>query len=153
MDQWKKAKVPLTRLAPKRKAVTFTPNVDKSVMAYIEDVKKSNGNDNVILIDVRTPEEFDASSDKSDGRIPGSININHKDFLTADSEAYKSKEELETIARQYGLSPDKELIFYCKTSVRGAVGYIAFKNILGYPNVKVYDGAYEEWKTKYDLVK
>lgn len=153
MGEWKKARVPLTRMATKAKAVTFTPNVDKTTLATIEDVRKGQNDDNVIIVDVRTPEEFDGSSDKSDGHIPGAININHKDFLTEDTEAFKSKEELETIAKQYGITPDKTLIFYCKTSIRGAVGYVVFKNILEYPNVKLYDGAYVEYKTKYDLAK
>ena len=54
---------------------------------------------------------------------------------------------------ELGISSSDELIFYCRTSVRGAVLYVAFKEILGYTNVKIYDGAYTEWETKYDFEK
>mgnify|MGYP000680751011 FL=1 len=55
------------------------------------------------------------------------------------------------IAEKYGLTPDKEIIFLCKTSVRGSVAYVAFKNVLGYENVKLYDGACAEWCSKHPL--
>ena len=57
------------------------------------------------------------------------------------------------MAGKHGLSADKEIIVYCKTSVRGAVIYVALVDILGYKNVKVYDGALAEWETKNEVVK
>lgn len=153
MDQWKKVRVPLTRMPAKVKPATFTANVDNSIMADMAYVNAHKGDANVKLLDARTPEEFNGTSDPpSKGHIPGAINLNHKDVLTS-KEAFKSKADLEAIATKLGISPNDEVILYCKTSVRGAVLFVAFKDILGYKNVKVYDGAYAEWETKYDLVK
>jgi thiosulfate/3-mercaptopyruvate sulfurtransferase len=152
MDAWKKVRVPLTRMPAKAKAATFTPSLNKAIYADMAQVKAAKGKAKVI--DARTPEEFNGTSEKpvSPGHIPGAININHKDFLTAN-EAFKSKAELEALAAKHGISASDEIILYCKTSVRGAVLFVAFKDILGYNNVKVYDGALEEWQVSNEVVK
>ena len=153
-NTWKKSRIMLTSKLPKaRKAVTFTPNVDETMYASTAYVETTLPDPNVILIDVRSAEEYNGdkvvSGDKK-GHIPGSINIDYLDLETAVG-AFKSVKDLEAIAAKYGITPDKELIFLCKTSIRGAVAYVAFKNVLGYKNVKLYDGACAEWCTKHPL--
>lgn len=140
MDMWKKSRVPITKMPTSRKATTFTPSVNKDVMCVLNGVKSGS----VELLDVRTPEEFNGTADNSDGHLPGSININYTEFLT-DTEAFKSKEEMEKLAAKYGLTPDAVIVGYCRTSVRATVMYAALVNVLGYTNVKVYDGAYLEY--------
>lgn len=154
MDEWKKVRVPLTRMPASVKAVKFTPSVDNSTIADMAYVKAHLGDANVKLIDARTPEEFNGTSTDpvSKGHIQGALNLNHKDVLNSKN-AFKSKADLEAIAAKLGVSANNEIILYCKTSIRGAVLYVAFRDILGYSNVKIYDGAYAEWETKYDLVK
>ena len=154
MNQWKKVRVPLTRMPAAAKPTTFTANVDKSVYVDMAYVKTNLANDNVKIVDARTKAEFNGTSDNptSDGHIPGAINLDHKDLLT-DSEAFKTKDAIAAVAAQAGISAGNEIILYCRTSVRGAVLYVAFKEILGYSNVKIYDGAYTEWATKYDFEK
>ena len=154
MDQWKKVRVPLTRMPASVKPATFTANVDNSTSTDMAYVKAHIGDPNVKLIDARTPEEFNGTSTDpvSKGHIQGALNLNHKDVLNSNN-SFKSKADLEAIASKLGVSANNEIILYCKTSIRGAVLYVAFRDILGYGNVKIYDGAYAEWETKYDLVK
>ena len=45
------------------------------------------------------------------------------------------------------VTSDKEVILYCASSVRAGIVFMALKDILGYPNVTVYDGAYYEWES------
>lgn len=151
-DEWRKARIVLVSAPTAAKPTVFTPKVDPTILASISDVEKAKDNPKVILIDVRAADEFNGTAEKSNGHIPGAINIDHKDFLT-DSEGYKTAEEIKALVEKAGASPDKTIILYCITSIRGAVGYVAFKNILGYPNVKLYDGAEQEWITKHELVK
>ncbi len=143
MMAFKKARVPLTSVPAKRKPVSFAPSIDKSVIADINYVKSGKAK----LIDARTPEEHNGTADNSDGHLPGAININYKDFLD-EHDAFKSKEELEKLVGKYGITASTPVVAYCRTSVRAAVIYVAFKNILGYDNIKVYDGAYAEWVWK-----
>ena len=140
MDMWKKSRVPITKMPSSVKATTFTPNVNAKILATTADVKSGKAT----VIDVRTHEEYVGSADNSDGHIPKSININYVDFLT-DTEAFKSKEEMQKVASKYGLTADTKIIGYCRTSVRATVIYAALVNVLGYKNVEVYDGAYLEW--------
>lgn len=154
--QWKKLRLTVTSKVPKkRKPVVFTPIINESIYASTEYVNATLDSTSVVLIDVRTPEEFEGgkavTGDKK-GHIPGSININYT-ALETETGAFKSKEALEAIAKKYNLTPDMELIFLCKTSVRGAVAYVAFKNVLGYEKVKLYDGACTEWCTKHPLIE
>jgi thiosulfate/3-mercaptopyruvate sulfurtransferase len=154
INEWKKARIMLTAQAPKsRKPVTFTPTVNDAIYASTDYVSENLKNPNVILVDVRTADEYTGvkavKGDKK-GHIPGSINIDYVEFET-ETGAFKSKEDLMAIAEKYGLTPDKEIIFLCKTSVRGAVAYAAFKNVLEYENVKLYDGACAEWCSKHPL--
>ena len=57
----------------------------------------------------------------------------------------KPNGELKTLFESKGITSNKTAIVYCETSVRAGVIYLALKG-LGYPNVKVYDGAYIEWQ-------
>lgn len=144
-DQWRKARIMVTSAPAKGKATTFTANVKPAMLANITDVKSSITDPNVILIDNRKSEEFSGADSKSPGHIKGSINLFWEDLVT-DTKAFKSKEELQAVAKATGITPDKEIIFYCNTGILAAVGYVAFVEILEYPNVKLYEGAMEEWK-------
>lgn len=153
-EEWKKARLMLTSKVPKaRKPVTFTPTVNETLYASTDYVFENVKNPNVVLVDVRSAAEYNGEKavkgDKA-GHIPGSINIDYKEFETA-AKAFKSKEQLAELAAKHGITPDKEVIFLCKTSVRGAVAYVAFKNVLGYENVKLYDGACAEWCSVHPL--
>jgi len=144
MGEWGKVRLPLTTAATELKPVTFTPTVDPTILADLEYVKNNKDNDNVVLIDARTVEEYTGEDEKSDGHIPGAINVNYELFLTDDG-AFKSEEDIRALVTELGITPEMEVIAYCKTSVRAAPVFVAFKNILGFENVKVYDGAYNEW--------
>lgn len=144
LEQCRSARVTLTAEAAKLPPVKFTPTIHPEIFASLDEVKANLNKPDVVLVDCRTPDEYNGIKD-SDGHIPGAININHVDFLT-DNGAFKPVEQLQALAEKMNITPDKEVILYCKTSVRAAVGFVAFKNILGYEKVKVYDGAYSEWK-------
>ncbi|MBK6904465.1 MAG: sulfurtransferase [Saprospirales bacterium] len=152
MDEWAKVRLPLVSTATEIKPVTFTPSLNPAVYADIEEVKQSIGNPAVVLIDARTEAEYKGTTEDSQGHIPGAILIDHKTFLT-DTGAFRPEEEIRKIAEDLGITPDMEIITYCKTSVRAAPVFVAFKNILGYEKVKVYDGAYNEWVVENPVVQ
>ncbi len=144
MNQWKMARIPLTKAVVPAKKAVFTPKVNKAMSAEMSAVKTSSTNVNTILVDTRDAVEYDGSFKGSEGHISGAINIPFKEVLNANG-SFKTKAELEDLVSKHGLSADKEIILYCKTRVRASVAYFALKNILEHPNVKVYDGAYNEW--------
>ncbi len=147
MDKWKAARLPLTRNKTAVKATTFTPTINGAIMATAADVKGCSGN--CIVVDSRHVSEFDGTSEKpvSAGHIKGAINVEYKEFLD-DKGAFKSADQLKAVAEKHGLTSGKTIILYCQTSVRATPSFVALKEILGYPNVKVYDGAYNEWEAQ-----
>ncbi len=142
---WRNARVPLTPGATKVTPKTFTAKPNKSIIANIDEVKAGLKDVNTIVVDSRAANEFNGTSEKpvSKGHIKGSINIDYKEFLQANGE-FKSKDEILAVAKKHGLDPDKTVIVYCVTGVRAGPVFVALTGA-GYKNVKVYDGAYNEW--------
>ena len=147
MDKWKAARLPLTRNKTAVKAATFTPAINGAIMATAADVKGCSGN--CVVVDSRHVSEYDGTSEKpvSAGHIKGAINVEYKEFLD-EKGAFKSADQLKAVAEKHGLTSGKTIILYCVTSVRAGPSFVALKEILGYPNVKVYDGAYNEWEAQ-----
>lgn len=146
LTAWKAGRKPVTGAPTKLAATTFTAKPDASLLSNMEEVRSANGNAAFVLVDVRKPDEYagTAETELRKGHIPGAVNLNYE--LALDAKVmYKSNEELKTLFESKGITPDKTIILYCETSVRAGSTYLALKG-LGYPNVKVYDGAYIEWQ-------
>ena len=104
------------------------------------------GDAGTVILDARTEAEYKGTSTekKSNGHIKGAIFLEYTQFLN-DKGAFKSKEEIEGVAKEYDVTADKTVIVYCATGVKAAVLYTALADIAGYQNVKLYDGSYNEW--------
>lgn len=119
--------------------------MDKTLIAKLDYVKAQINmpNDNVVIIDTRSNEEFYA------GTIPGSIHINYINNNYGD-DTYKIPRDIQNTYLDKEITPDMTIILFCKTSVRAAQSYTALKDA-GYKNVKVYDGAWIEYSSQSDL--
>jgi len=146
MKAWRMARKPVTKNPVKRKATTFAVNVNKGAIANIAQVKKASNNSASVIVDVRSADEYKGIKESKlpKGHIPSAINLEFKKVLTTKS-LLKSKEDLQALFTAAGITKDKEVILYCESSVRAGIMYLALKSALGYPNVKVYDGALFEW--------
>jgi thiosulfate/3-mercaptopyruvate sulfurtransferase len=147
MKAWKAARKPITKTSSTRKATTFTPSINQGYMADESEVSKATTSPSYVIVDARTPEEFAGTAETAlrPGHIPGAVNVNYADLL-ASSGKMKSVASLQEIFTAAGVSKDKTVILYCETSIRAGVEFLALKSILGYPKVKVYDGAYSQWQ-------
>jgi thiosulfate/3-mercaptopyruvate sulfurtransferase len=121
-------------------AYTGTP-LDMTYYASIDDVidQLNYPDPNTVILDTRTPEEFEA------GTIPTSILIPFTDNLYEDGTMMPAQ-QIRIMYKKAGIEEDDTIIAYCKTSVRAAQTFVALKSA-GYENVKVYDGAYTEWSS------
>jgi len=146
LAEWEKVRIPLTSAPTKITPATFTATPNPDFMISIADFKNKMGETGYQLIDTRKTEEYQGidADKKSKGHLPKAIGILYKEFLTADG-SYKSKEEIEAVAKKYNIVPEKEIYLYCNSNILASVGYYAFKNILNYPNVKVIEGGYNHW--------
>jgi thiosulfate/3-mercaptopyruvate sulfurtransferase len=137
MQGWFDARKPITKTPKTLKAATFTPavnakiNVDK---AYVKTKVSASG---TVLVDSREKKDYDA------GHIGNAVNIPHESMLSGTK--LKSVAALTTLFTNAGVTKDKEVILYCKTSTTAGLTYFVLTSLLNYPNVKVYDGAYLDW--------
>jgi thiosulfate/3-mercaptopyruvate sulfurtransferase len=142
MKAWRAAKKPVTKYPTKIKEVTFTASPDKKIITTYEYVKSNLNNPKIVIVDVQSKKEFD------EGNIDGAINFEYKIIINEEPGTLKSPEEITELLKGAGITPDKEIILYCATSARAGIVFMAMTSILDYPNVKVYEGAWNEWKTK-----
>jgi thiosulfate/3-mercaptopyruvate sulfurtransferase len=127
---------------------------DKSIRASMNDVKDILGSQDNILIDVRTndeyngktlaPTEYSTEYGQMGGHIPGAVNIPWASMVYEDG-TLKSAEELKKLYESLDVTPDKKVITYCGIGERAAYTWFVLKYLLGYPNVKSYDGSWLEW--------
>jgi len=142
MKAWRSARKPVTKYATKINPVTCSPAVNKEIIVDYNYVKANLKNPKVIIVDVQSQKEFD------EGHIPNAKNFEYKNIVVEETGTLKSPEEISKLFTEAGITPDKEVILYCATSARAGIVFMAMESILDYPNVKIYDGAYNEWKTK-----
>lgn len=112
------------------------------------------------FVDVRSPEEFTGEKLAPDhlpqeqpyvgGHIPGAANIPWAQAANQDG-TFKSPEELKAIYQQKGITPDKEVIAYCRIGERAAHTWFVLHEILGYPQVRNYDGSWTEYGSLVDV--
>lgn len=150
--KWRDARLSMTSKTVSPEPATFVANVNPTILATFDEVVAATEDPNTAIVDARTNDEYIGNHKNSTGHLPTAISLNYEDLLTETGE-FKSKEELMAIAEANGLTPDKNIIAYCRTSVRATVHYVAFVKLLGYTNFKVYDGAYLEWVAKRDVVQ
>jgi thiosulfate/3-mercaptopyruvate sulfurtransferase len=106
------------------------------------------------LIDVRSPEEYRGEKLAPDhlpqeqaqvpGHIPGAANIPWAKAANDDG-SFKSADELQALYEEAGITPDKEVIAYCRIGERSSHTWFALHELLGYRNVKNYDGSWTEY--------
>lgn len=146
MKMWRKGRKPVTKKPTEITPVKYTGVVNPAFCACAKDVKASIDNEASILIDVRAKDEFDGEKGDVErkGHIPGAIHFEFSNVLNEDG-TLKEKAELEKAFASAGITPDKEVIIYCESSVRAGIVFMALTSILEYPNVRVYDGAMYEW--------
>jgi len=110
-------------------------------------------NDEHILLDTRTPAEFNGERGGGlrKGRIPGAINFNWLEAIDRNNALrFFPDTQLQENFDALGIRKDKEIITYCYTYHRAAHTYAVLKH-LGYPRIKGYAGSWSEWGSDPDL--
>jgi thiosulfate/3-mercaptopyruvate sulfurtransferase len=147
---------PLTKDVPSYPMGNFTASEpDKNIRVFLNDVKESLHKADKALVDVRSqkeftgeilaPPEYPTEHAQRGGHIPGAANIPWSQAVNDDDGSFKSLEELKKLYETKGITPDKEIIAYCRIGERSSHTWFVLKYLLGYPNVKNYDGSWTEW--------
>ena len=107
------------------------------------------------LVDVRSPEEFRGEllapahlpqeQSQKPGHIPSARNIPWGKNVNPETGQFLTTEELKALYEGEGLTPDKEIVAYCRIGERSALAWFVLHELLGYKNVRNYDGSWTEW--------
>ncbi len=157
--KWVAEDRPLTKDVPSYPATQFSaaakPN--ERIRVFFDDVLgrlpdvKAGGS---ALVDVRGPKEFSGEitappeypneAAQRGGHIPGAANIPWAQAVRDDG-TFKSREELEALYAPKGVVPGKPVITYCRIGERSSHTWYVLTYLLGYPDVRNYDGSWSEW--------
>jgi thiosulfate/3-mercaptopyruvate sulfurtransferase len=131
-----------------------TPEQDRLRIGR-DEVRALLGDDEVVLLDYRTPQEYagervsgptapiDHGAERH-GRIPGAKALFFRELLDEHGRLKPKAELAELVDRTVDGDP-RLIVNYCRLSHRSTLGWIALSEVLGYDNVRVYDGSWTEW--------
>jgi thiosulfate/3-mercaptopyruvate sulfurtransferase len=126
---------------------------DLSLRAFLPEVREAMERGSAGLVDVRSPAEFTGEilappglpeTCQRGGHVPGARNIPWGKACNDDG-TFKSADELRRLYAAEGIDGSKPVIAYCRIGERSSHTWFVLKYLLGYDNVKNYDGSWTEW--------
>jgi thiosulfate/3-mercaptopyruvate sulfurtransferase len=155
--RWEEEGRPMTTDVPSHPAGTITVRErdDRRIRAFRDDVL-SHVKRRGPLVDVRSPEEFrgerlhmpeyPSEGALRGGHIPGARSIPWAKAVDPNTHTFRSADELRALyERENALKPGDETIVYCRIGERSSHSWFALTYLLGFENVRNYDGSWTEW--------
>jgi thiosulfate/3-mercaptopyruvate sulfurtransferase len=153
--KWLADKREITTQVPSYPRTSYAAQAPRSeTRAFRDQILLSLGRSGFALVDVRSPAEYSGEllapahlpqeGAQRGGHIPGAANIPWASAVREDG-TFKSADELRALYAGKGITPDKEVVAYCRIGERSSHTWFALHYLLGYPTVRNYDGSWTEW--------
>ncbi|MFQ5751774.1 MAG: sulfurtransferase [bacterium] len=155
--KWEKEGRPMRREVPEYSSTNYNASEreDSKIRAFREQVSQ-HLQTNLPLVDVRSPDEYTGKRLHMEdypnegalrgGHIPGAVNVPWGRAANPEDGTFKSAEELRKIyIEEQGLTPDDHVIAYCRIGERSSHTWFVLTYLLGFKNVRNYDGSWTEW--------
>ena len=145
----------LSQDEPNLAPTTFEIGAERAELRAFRDevIKRAQDTGNA-WVDVRSPEEFRGEllapphlpqeQAQVPGHIPGASNITWSKTVNEDG-TFKTREELENLYADEGITSDKEVVAYCRIGERSSHSWFVLSELLGFERVKNYDGSWTEY--------
>ena len=127
---------------------------DPAIRAFRDDVLAQVNSGSPTLVDVRSPQEYTGEvihmvnypqeGAQRGGHVKGAKNIPWAKAANEDG-TFKGPDDLKSLYDGQGITSDKAVIAYCRIGERSSHTWFVLKYLLGYPNVRNYDGSWTEW--------
>ena len=144
----------LTQDDPGRSATTFEVGPEQPDIRIFREEVIERAKSPAAWIDVRSPEEFRGEllapphlpqeQAQVPGHIPGASNVTWSKAVNEDG-TFKTADELKELYGSQGVTADKDVVTYCRIGERSSHSWFVLKELLGYPNVRNYDGSWTEY--------
>ncbi|MCY3691692.1 MAG: sulfurtransferase [Chloroflexota bacterium] len=146
---------PVTTDAPSHAATSYSISAENTDLRALRDyVLQAVNSGSHALVDVRSPDEFSGAlnappnvpqeGSQRNGHIPGAANIPWGQAVNEDG-TFKSADELSALYGGKGVDGSRETIAYCRIGERSSHTWFVLSQLLGYDNVRNYDGSWTEW--------
>jgi thiosulfate/3-mercaptopyruvate sulfurtransferase len=155
LKKWKLENRELTSAVPRYEPAGYrVSKVNREYRADRDFIRTRLGNKGFRMVDVRSPAEYNGEiiappgmteTAQRAGHIPGAANVPWSQAVAEDG-TYKPKAELEKLYGDKGVHGNgDEIVTYCRIGERSSHTWVVLKYILGYDNVRNYDGSWTEW--------
>ena len=160
-QKWLDENRELSTDVPSPQSTSYTANErDESIRTYRDEVRESLGASGRALVDVRSPQEYageliappgyEQEGAQRAGHIPTAQSIPWAQAVRDDG-TFKAADELRELYGAKGITPDKAVTAYCRIGERSAHTWFVLRELLGYDNVRNYDGSWTEWGNLVDV--
>ncbi|WP_035571888.1 sulfurtransferase [Halonatronum saccharophilum] len=155
LDYWRAIGYNTTMSSPSRDAVEYRlGDVNESMLASLDDVLAAIEDQETVVLCTRSQDENTGTNQLGGanraGRIPSTYFIEWTEVLNEEN-LFKTADELRDLYEANGIISDKGVINYCQSGVRSAHTTFVLSQLLGYEDVKNYDGSWIEWSHREDL--
>jgi thiosulfate/3-mercaptopyruvate sulfurtransferase len=143
-----------------RQASYSAQDRDESIRIYRDAVRDAIGAEGIALVDVRSPQEYsgdliappgyEQEGAQRAGHIPTAASIPWAQAVRDDG-TFKSADELRELYGGKGVTDDKSVTAYCRIGERSAHTWFVLRELLGYEDVRNYDGSWTEWGNLVDV--
>jgi thiosulfate/3-mercaptopyruvate sulfurtransferase len=129
-------------------------DADPWLRAFLADVMQHVANGTADLVDVRSPQEYTGEvlappglpeTCQRGGHIPGAVSITWSRAVNDADGTFRHTDELRELYRSEGVTGERPIVTYCRIGERSSHSWFVLKYLLGYPDVRNYDGSWTEW--------
>jgi thiosulfate/3-mercaptopyruvate sulfurtransferase len=155
IEKWTAECRPVTTEVPAVTSIEYqAQEPDWTIRALRDLVHESIDESSRIIVDVRDRDEYcgvlsptwklPEDGGQRGGHIPSAVNITW-DMVLQDDGTFKPVEVLQEIYSSQGVTAEKEVLTYCVIGGRSSHSWFVLKYLMGYPQVRLYDGSWLEW--------
>jgi len=154
---FKDSKQTVTKEFPRYNPGKFVLKDDPGIRLNLEQLKPLIGKQGVVIIDPRPADLFEGKVDLwvRNGHIPGAKNIpwptfteaNNPDEALKNPHKLKSLDQIKQLLAERNIKPTDNIVVSCSTGREATLQYVVLKHLLGYPNVRIYEGSWTEYST------